>query len=194
MTRTSYKSQLMLGLSALVFLLVPMVSWATTLVPTDLNPGDTYHLVFVSSTSRDATSTNIDDYDDHVQAAADAAGIGVGSLIGDITWLAIGSTPTVDAITHIGVSGPVYLLTDTRIANDEADLFDGFITVPISVDETGGTPIDKLVITGTLFTGFGGSFAVLGDPSIAVRVGRSTDDDRDLINTGFAPITEVHPG
>ena len=46
-------------------------------VPPDLDPGDPYHLVFVSSTGRTATSPEIEHYDLHVQQAADAAGIGV---------------------------------------------------------------------------------------------------------------------
>jgi len=94
-----------------------------------------YHLVFVSSTTRNAVSTDIADYDKHVQDAADAAGIGVGSAIGDITWLAIGSTPTVDAKTHIGVVGPVFRLDDKLVATNEGDMFDGTIAVPILIDE-----------------------------------------------------------
>ena len=41
-------------------------------IPIGLNPGDTYHLAFVSSTIRDATSSDIAVYNAHVHAAADA--------------------------------------------------------------------------------------------------------------------------
>ena len=76
-----------------------------TLVPTDLNAGETYHLVFITSTVRDATSADITVYDAFVQAAADEAGGG----LEDITWLAIGTTECgVAAIDHIPISGPVY--------------------------------------------------------------------------------------
>ena len=154
MIHTSYKSQLMLGLSALVFLLVPMVSWATTLVPTDLNPGDTYHLVFVSSTFRDANSTAIADYNAHVQAAADNAtiSIGVGSSIGDIIWKAIGTTDSVNAIDNINVSGPVYRIDNVRVADDETDLFDGSIQASISITENGVFQLGP-VFTGSLSDG-----------------------------------------
>ena len=43
-------------------------------VPTDLNPGDSYRLVFASSGARDYTSTNIADYNNFVQSAADRGG------------------------------------------------------------------------------------------------------------------------
>jgi len=36
---------------------------ASLVVPAGLNPGDAYHVIFVSSTTRDATSSNIADYD-----------------------------------------------------------------------------------------------------------------------------------
>ena len=39
-------------------------------LPTGLNPGDQYRLGFVSSTTRDATSQNIADYNDFVTATA----------------------------------------------------------------------------------------------------------------------------
>jgi len=125
------------GLTALAFLLVPIVSWAVpvVLVPTGLNPGDTYHLAFVTSTVRDATSSNIFDYDAFVQLAANNAGGGLENF----TWRAIGSTPTVDAVDHIIVSAPVYRLDDTLIATDEADLFDGDIANPLNINELGQT-------------------------------------------------------
>ena len=123
-----------------------------TLVPTDLNPGDAYHLVFVTSTTRDATSADITVYDAFVQAAADAAGGG----LQDITWLAIGSTPPggVDAINHINVLGPVYRLDDTRVADNSADLWDGSLLAGISITEFGDSLLSD-VWTGTNAAGIG---------------------------------------
>ena len=48
---------------------VPM-DWS--LIPAGLGPGDQFRLLFVSSTTRDATSSDIADYDAHVQSAAAA--------------------------------------------------------------------------------------------------------------------------
>lgn len=53
--------------------------------------GDKYRLSFLSSTTRDATSSDVADYNTHVQAAAAAAGLG------SVNWKAFVSTPTVAA-------------------------------------------------------------------------------------------------
>jgi hypothetical protein len=71
---------------------------ASLTVPSGLLPGDKFHLVFVSSAVTAATNTDIGYYDSFIQSTADAAGIG--ETIG-LNWLAIASTPTVDAIGHI---------------------------------------------------------------------------------------------
>ena len=66
--------------------------------PKGLNPGDHFRFVFVTDGIRDATSTNIADYDSFVDAQA--GGATYGGLLVD--WLAIGSTDSVDAIQHVG--------------------------------------------------------------------------------------------
>lgn len=98
---------------------------ASIIVPTGLNPGDTYHLAFVSSTSRDGTSTNIADYNSFVQGVANAAGIGSSE---NVDWFTIASTSTVDAKDNavVGVSTPVYLVNGTtKIADGFSDMWDG---------------------------------------------------------------------
>ena len=59
--------------------------------PAGLSPGDTFHWVFVTSMTRDALSTEIQDYHDFVQAAANASpqvvhGVQGVSALADITW------------------------------------------------------------------------------------------------------------
>lgn len=96
-----------------------------------------FHYVFVTSTTRDATSTGIADYDAFVQAAA-AAGSETGPL--GLSWKAIASTDTVDAKGHVNVQGPVYLLDGTLIADDAAHLWDAdtkALYAPITRDENG---------------------------------------------------------
>ena len=67
--------------------------------PSGLNNGDQYRLIFVTSTTRDATSTNIADYNNFVAgvAATVPALVGLGT-----TWTAVVSTPTVAAVTNTG--------------------------------------------------------------------------------------------
>ena len=72
------------------------------LVPADINgnqlrPGDQFRVVFLSSATRDAQSTDIADYDQFITDLAVAAGLD--TYFGSpVTWQALGSTATVDAI------------------------------------------------------------------------------------------------
>ncbi|MFK7776439.1 MAG: hypothetical protein AB8F94_30230 [Saprospiraceae bacterium] len=99
--------------------------------------GDTYRLVFLSSTSRDATSSNITDYNSHVQNAANAAGLGA------VNWYAIGSTNAVDArdnsfTTNVDTDGAIFLVNGSEVvANDLVDLWDGAVDTQIDTDENG---------------------------------------------------------
>ena len=80
--------------------------------PPGLNPGDPFRFVFVTDGIRDATSTNIADYDSFVNAQA--GGATYSGVVVD--WLAIGSTDSVDAIDHVGqATAPVYLSDGTLV-------------------------------------------------------------------------------
>jgi hypothetical protein len=90
------------------------VSLAT---PAGLNPGDTFRFLFVTSTTRNATSTDIADYNAFVNT--DAGGATYGGTT--VNWNAVGSTSTVDARDNVGGFGtavPVYLANGTKLAND----------------------------------------------------------------------------
>jgi hypothetical protein len=144
--------------------LVINASWANAdpiTSPSDLAPGSTYFLTFVTAGIRDALSSNIADYDAFVTAEANSdpllAALGV-------PWMVIGSTPTVDAITHIGVTGPIYNLAGQLVATGETDLFDGnpgtpitqAIAAPIAYDQHGSQLVTG-VWTGTNSAGMGSS-------------------------------------
>ena len=128
---TKYK-RLLIGITALALLLVPIVSWAEPiLVPPGLSVGDKYHLVFVTSTTRDALTNTINVYNTFVQNTANSAGLG------DINWKVIGSTfvqqgVVTNAIDNINVQGPVFRLDGVLVANNAADLWDGSIRAPMS--------------------------------------------------------------
>jgi hypothetical protein len=150
-------------------------------VPTDLNPGDTYRLAFVTFGTRNATDVLIGPYNDFVTTAA--AGVPELAALGT-TWKAIGSTALTDARDNTGTNPivstgvPLYRLDDTRIANNNADLWDGDILASLQVYETGvfagGAP---QVWTGTGSTGQeAGSFGI-GSTNVGVGSGDQTDDD-----------------
>src|SRR6476620_6997697 len=80
--------------------------------PAALNPGDHFRFVFVTDGIRDATSTNIADYDSFVNAQA--GGATYNGVV--VNWLAIGSTDSVDALDHVGQAiTPVYLSDGTLV-------------------------------------------------------------------------------
>ena len=117
--------------------------------PTSLGVGDTYRLAFVTSTTTDATSTDIATYNAFVDALGDTV------IASD--WTAIASTAPVDARINTStfpgtdpVSGaPIFNLNDTMIAATYATLWDSGIDAALDTDELGGTGIVGNVWTGT---------------------------------------------
>jgi len=153
-------------------------------VPAGFGPGDTYQLVFVTSTTRDATSSNINDYNDFVQDAADNAGLG------GVTWKAICSTRSnaglvVHARDNAVVSAPVYQLDGGLFATAAGfvDMWDGDLLRPISLTETLRRTTDMYVWTGSNSFGYGKVLFELGSMFNMCQVGdpfeRSTGFDAD---------------
>ncbi len=112
-------------------LVAPTVASAQIVTtPVGLSPGDQYRLGFVTITKRDASSSNIADYNDFVTTAANSE---PDLLALGATWTAIGSTSTVDARDNTGTNPtstgvPIYLLDGiSKIADNNADLWDGSI-------------------------------------------------------------------
>ena len=105
---------------------VPM-DWA--LIPTGVGAGGSFRLLFITSTTRDASSADIDDYNRFVQAAA----AGGHAAIQDYShaFRVVGSTVTVHArdntattytATDKGV--PIYWLSGNKVADDYEDFYD----------------------------------------------------------------------
>lgn len=107
-------------------------------VPTGLDPGDQYRLAFLTLGLRDATSSDIADYDAFVNAQASME-----SALDGIAWQVIGSTASVSARDHTNTDPgsdqgvPIYLLDDTLLASDYADLWDGSIATRLQVHQNG---------------------------------------------------------
>ncbi len=90
---------------------------AGTLVPPiGLNPGDHYRLAFVTSSLHDAIATSIGTYDSFVTSVANSPGSVLQPMA--TNWLVIGSTASVNAITHIGLTSvPIYGVNGVKIAS-----------------------------------------------------------------------------
>src|SRR5208337_1543105 len=85
----------------------------TLTAPATLSPGESFRFVFVTDGTTNATSTNIADYNNFVNTQADGATYN-GSVV---SWVAIASTATVNAIDNVGqapISG-VYLADGTLV-------------------------------------------------------------------------------
>ena len=101
---------------------------------------DAYHLIYVTTTTTDALSTDIADYNAFVQADANAQGMG------GVDWFALGSTTSIHARDNAVITGPVInVFNNAAVATDEADLWN--FLFPTSVLDLSGSP--KNVWTGT---------------------------------------------
>jgi hypothetical protein len=124
----------------MVFFLPPTALALPITVPTSLSPGDQYRLAFVTSSERDASSTDIAVYNQFVTDVANSI-----SELADLNtnWYVIGSTATVDARDNtntnpdVWVGVPIFLLNDTKLVDNNADLWDGSLDRPLNIEETG---------------------------------------------------------
>lgn len=125
-------------------------------VPPDLQPGDQYRLVFVTSGTIDGTSTDISVYNNFVTNAAnsDPALAALGT-----TWSAIASTATVDARDNtntnpnVGTGVPIYDVMGNLVASSNANLWTNTNSANIPYDQNGLIHPNALVWTGTDISG-----------------------------------------
>jgi hypothetical protein len=130
------KSLTLIGLSLVCLSMSsqPAIAAIVT-VPTGLNPGDTYYLAFVTAGTIAGTSTDIADYNAFAQSQA--AGAGLNNISGSpVTWKAAVSTPTVSAVSNLGLgASPIYRINNTLIATGASDLWDGSLLAALNVDQ-----------------------------------------------------------
>ena len=172
-----------LGTSAHAQLVVP---------PPELNPGDPYRLIFVTTTTIVPVASTSDTtymYNDFV--TADAQG---NATLWTLTeeWKAVGSTVFMNARDNTStnpselVQVPIYNTRGERIANDYVDLWDASIDNPVTYDRDGNVPSGSLAVyTGTLSNGTGEPALTLGATG-AVRCGIRTYSDHWWIQSGEA--------
>ena len=161
---------------------------ALVVVPPGLAPGAQYRLVFVTAGTRDATSTNIDDYNTFVtnQVTGSALANALSGAGLTTTWKAIGSTSATSAKVNTGTDGsqpdvPIYLIDGNKVANNNADLWDGSIQTFINRTQIDTSGTDS-VWTGT---NVGGSAqSPLGNSGFPpmVTIGSPVQTDASWIN------------
>jgi hypothetical protein len=158
--------------------------------PAGLIPGDSFRFVFLTDGATAATSANIADYNNFVNAQAGGATYN-GSVV---TWAAIGSTPTVNAIDNVGQTNtPVYLADGTLVTTSTtiSGMWSGGILSPIDEDLSGKlTNPDpyNLVWTGTATIGVGALGEELGNVNNNAIAGAYVFTDGGWVsNQDFVP-------
>lgn len=119
--------------------------------PTGLAPGTQYQLLFVTSDTSFATSTNISDYNTFVTTeAALNSTLAAFDSANSVTWTVIGSTTAVNADVNAPSSGLVYNLENTELAS--SGVYGGTLLSPVGFDENGNSSSNN-VWTGSTTSG-----------------------------------------
>ena len=180
---------------------------ALVVVPPGLAPGTQYRLVFVTSGTRDATSSNINDYNTFVTNQVTGSALATeltnaGFNLGTITWKAIGSTSSVDARDNTGTNPsstgvPIYLIDGNRVANNNGDLWDGSIQTAINRTQS-DTVLSTRVWTGTdtsgvpAFCSFGSGSGATGDAGSTGLGWIFSDPCVDADDDGVRPLYSLY--
>ena len=112
------------------------------LKPSGLTSGANFRLIFVTSTKRDATATDIATYNMFVQTRAKAGHSEITDSCGD-NFTVLGSTATVNVRTNTrtrssDTDASIYWLKGVKVADNYADLYDGSWDSKAATLETGG--------------------------------------------------------
>ena len=116
------------------------VDYDWDLIPSGLQSGDTFRLLIVTSTTRDAQSAAIANYDAHVQTAVASGHADIQDYSSGFRVL--GSTVAVNVREHTetrdtDTSVPIYYLNGGKVADDYAGLYDGSWDSDVPFDESG---------------------------------------------------------
>ena len=165
--------------------------WA--LNPADLSAGDSFRLLLVSSTTRNAESDIIGDYDDHVQSAAASGHTAIQTYSGGFRALA--STPEVDARDNTATTGtgvPIYYLNGERIADSYTGLYGNIWSTDEPKNENGGARNVDRVWTGSTTTGVERFLPVgPGGSNASTALGAPEQTPGSQISTTGNPINKV---
>ncbi len=178
-----------------------------SLIPTGLSTGDKFRLLFLSSTKRNSTATNIATYNTFIQTRAAAGHTDIRAY--SAGFRAVGCTAAVDArdntattytTTDKGV--PIYWLNGAKAADQYEDFYDGSWDDEANDKNESGTngpdtsqnnnlPVTGCSHDGTELTTFGSSRA-LGASQVSVGRPNSSGSGRGplfadaLIESGFS--------
>ena len=163
-----------------------------SLVPGSLSVGDQFRLLFLSSTSRTAASTDIQNYNTFVQDLAAAGHADIQAYSAD--FRIVGCTQAVDARDNTGTNYtgtdkgvPIYWLGGTKVADDYEDFYDGDWDDEANDTNESGTngpdtaqfPFTGCEHDGTEAVSSGGAVVSHALGSTNVRTGQPNNSDTD---------------
>ena len=120
------------------------------LIPSGLGAGDSFRLLFVTSTTRNAESDIIGDYDTHVQNAVAFGDTAIRNY--RTGFRALASTPSVDGRDNTATTGtgvPIYWLGGDKVADDYDGIYDNQWDSYDPKDESGTSDATTIVWTGS---------------------------------------------
>jgi PEP-CTERM motif len=183
-----------LSVFALAAIAAGTASAGSISTPTGLNPGDQFRIVFLSSTTTQATSSNLSTYDNIV--SSDATGYTYGGT--SPIWKAIVSNVTTDARDHIGLLStsliPLFTVDGTKVST--GNLWSGSLLTAI-YRTIHGLAIDVSVWTGTNGSNGKGDEGIsrynyMGDGvTQTARRGGSPEVDGDWAFAGSGDFTQM---
>ncbi len=143
------KKSLLIAFNAIVIGLFAASNSPAGVIPPNLPAGSQYQLIFVTSGTDTAASSNIVDYNTFVINQA-----GLSLSLPATTWHAIASTASVNAnVNAPWVSGlPVYNTQGIEVASPTSGLYSGSLLAAVMYDQNGGFQ-QSLVWTGSGGTG-----------------------------------------
>jgi hypothetical protein len=114
--------------------------------------GDTYHLVFITSTTTNLIGDHPMPYwNRHANTVADGSSL---PGVPEASWYTLASTHAVDARDNAVVSAPVYLVNGSNlVASGYADMWDESIASRITIDESGAGGASGNLWTGSQANG-----------------------------------------
>ena len=152
--------------------------------------GQQFRIIFVTPNKTAATSSDITDYDDFVNAEA----AGATYKGATIQWQALASTNTVNARDHVGQTGTaVYMADGTKVADSDTTAAGGLWNVdPLSAQpdqDLDGNSYVGLVWTGT--SGVGTTYETTPTPGTPVKwgLGSTGFENNNNSETGNVPGT-----
>ena len=183
--------------------------WALT--PAGLSAGDEFRLLFLTSTTRDATSSDIDDYNTFVQTAARAGHTAIQGYSDG--FYAVASTADDDArdntettYTASDKGVPIYWLGGNQLADDYEDFYDGTWDEEANTTDESGNPrpvptladypwtgskhdgTEVMEHGNSLTLGSAGSHSVVGSPN----AGDSTDGPLNSLAVPYAGLRPLY--